>query len=223
MLLGGALLFTLKRTPAFYELASIPEGDARRQLSTDCQKKAVDLWSMFGSSDAVWDAAFTTTQVNSYFQEDFEVLGGEKNLPEGFSDPRISLDDGSLRFACRYGKGFWSSVVSVELKIWLVANEMNTVGVEIVSLKCGAVAVSPRWMLDPLRELARKWNADLAWYRREGNPVAILRLQSNQMRPTFQIKRLDIQKDQLVVVGHSQGPSSRIAPTVVSSLPNQRN
>ncbi|QVL33411.1 hypothetical protein KIH39_05720 [Telmatocola sphagniphila] len=207
----SALGLALKQRPAFYEAAYIPDGEIRNQQSKECQRKASDLWSMFGSGDPVWGDKFTNANINSYLQEDFETVGGEKNLPDGFSEPRISFEEGSLRLGCRYGKGFWSTIISINLKVWMVANEVNTIGIEIVSLKSGSIGISPRFLLDQISELARKWNADLVWYRRNGNPVAVVKLQASQMRPTFHIQQLQIKNNELVLYGHSAANGSRVA------------
>jgi hypothetical protein len=206
----GCLAFFLRQVPSFYTHAVITAGAERREISDECQRKASSMWSSFGNGDDSWNMLLTETHINSYFQESFESLGGDKNLPAGFSEPRLDLEKDTLRVGCRYGKGQFSTICSLELKVWLVAEELNTVAVEIVSMKAGSLCLSPRWTLDPLSELARKWNAELTWYRRDGNPVAIVKLQAGQLRPTFQIQRLEIQQDQLVVVGQSQNSKIKV-------------
>lgn len=201
--IGGGLFLAMKTRPDFYDAATIDESDERRLDSERCERNALSLLNMLSNGDSNWGSTFTANQVNSYFQEDYFKVGGDQNLPDGFTAPRVEMQDGVIRVGCRYGTGFLSTVVSLELKVWLIANEVNMVGLEVVRLRAGSLPISPRWMMEPVAEKARKENIDLNWYRRDGNPVAVFRLQANQIRPTFQIQRLELQKDQLVIVGQS--------------------
>ena len=69
-------------------------------------------------------------------------------LPKGFHSPRVAIDGDRLKLGFRYGEGFWSTVVSVELRVWLVADEVNLMAVEVCDLRAGRLrrrgAVDPR-------------------------------------------------------------------------------
>ena len=40
-------------------------------------------------------------------------------LPEGVHSPRVAIEGDRLKIGFKYGEGFWSTVVWVELKVWL--------------------------------------------------------------------------------------------------------
>lgn len=124
-------------------------------------------------------------------------------MPEGFHDLRVQVDDGMLRLGCRYGKGIWSTTISVDLKMWLVAQEVNLIGLELVSLRAGGLPISRQLILDYITDAARKTNIDVKWYHRKNNPVAVLKLQADQVRPTIQIQRFEFQAGKIIIVGRS--------------------
>jgi hypothetical protein len=151
-----------------------------------------------------WWEVFTTDQINAFLQEGFLTSwGGNNNLPDGFHDLRVEIEDGKLRIGCRYGTGFWSTTITIDLKIWLVAKEVNLIGVELESLRAGGLPVSRQIVLDYISEAAHRKNIEVKWYHRKSNPVAIMKLQADQIRPTIQIQRLDLQLGKMIIVGHS--------------------
>ena len=142
------------------------------------------------------------TQVNAYLQENFiRGAGGDENLPDGFHDLRVSFEDNRLRLGVRYGTGVWSTIISIDLKIWLVAGESNLLALEILSLRAGGLPISPQLILSHISEAARRSNIDVKWYHLKGNPVATLKLQADLRFPTIQLQRFEIQQGQLVIMG----------------------
>ena len=73
-----------------------------------------------------WWEVLTTEQINGFLQEDFlQKFNGDVNLPDGFHDLRVQIEEGKIRLGIRYGTGFWSTILSIDLKVWLIANEVN--------------------------------------------------------------------------------------------------
>ncbi|MCE9534098.1 MAG: hypothetical protein K8T89_23715 [Planctomycetes bacterium] len=204
------LIVLLKHQPTFYRTSTMPPSLERTQQSGEFISRSTNLTNSIYNLYSDWWEVFTTEQINAFLQEDFlQSWGGEERLPEGFHDLRVLIDDGKLLLGCRYGKGNWSVILSIEMKIWLVANEVNLIGVEVENLRAGALPISRQIILDYITEAARRSNIDVKWYHRNGNPVAILKLQANQVRPTIQIQRLELKagKDgeagKLIIVGRS--------------------
>src|SRR5438093_1148226 len=72
-----------------------------------------------GNEQNRWDMSFADQEINSFFQEDFVNYREAESLRRvGVSDPRVAIDEGCIRIAFRYGTGFWSTVVSYDLRIW---------------------------------------------------------------------------------------------------------
>src|SRR5262245_64259069 len=187
----------VKRVPGFYEQADIPPGDRRTDLSRQAYAQWFQGARNLETREAGWEMAFTADQMNAYFQEDYNLHGGDDNLPEGFSAPRVKIEDGKMRVGVRYGSGPTSTVLSLEVKMWLIENEINVLALEIVSLQAGSLPLSTGTLLDYISQAARRENIDITWYRHDGHPVAIMRFQSDLTRPTFQFEQLEMKGDKL--------------------------
>jgi hypothetical protein len=208
-----------KHQPSFYKAAAVPAGSARTAQSREFVSRYLNLMNSISNGYPDWWEVFAADQINSFLQEDFlHSWGGDNNLPDGFHDLRVEVEDNKLRLGCRYGTGFWSSVLSIEVKMWLVANEVNLVGVEILNLRAGAIPLSRQVILDYITEAARRSNIDCTWYHRNGNPVAVLKLQADQVRPTIQIQRFELQRGKIIIVGRSTEP---FANHTVSKAPSR--
>lgn len=199
----GGLAYLVKTPPRFYEQASLPAGEDRVALSKDMLAVFSEIRFALLNDDPYWQGSFSSDQLNSFLQEDFVRVGSDENLPPGFHEPRVQIEDGRLKLGVRYGSGLWSTVLSLELKMWLVSGEINMLAVEIVSLKAGRLPLSTSTLLDYISASARRENIDVTWFRHEGHPVAIMRFQADQTRPTFQFERVELKNQEIVLVGRS--------------------
>ena len=200
---GSTLLALLKHVPNYYEQLHLPESPERRELSGRCVSLMSDLLNDLENGEAKWGAEFSADELNSFFQQDFLTSLGEGYLPPGMSEPRVTIEGDRLKIGVRYGSGFWSAVVTLEVRAWLVAGETNMIAVEIESLSAGGVPLSPNVLLDQVTEAARGANMILTWYRHQGKPVAILQYQADQLVPTLILQRLECVDGKLAIVGSS--------------------
>jgi len=151
-----------------------------------------------------WDARFTQEQINSYFQEDFlKEHPDDRPLPQGISEPRVAIEPDKLRVGFRYGMGSWSTVVSIDLRVWLVAKEPNVVALEFEGMHAGALPISSQSLLENASQTARRHDIDPTWYRHNGHPVLLLRFQAGRSRPTFQLQQFELHAGVLSIAGHS--------------------
>src|SRR4051812_36648428 len=131
LLLAGSvssvLALLVRHEPGAYQECAVPPGDTRQKLSREFYGESAKL--LEGILDKrQWYAKFTEEQINSYFDEDFiRSELGTKVLPEGISEPRICLQPDKIRLAFRYGGERWSTVISVDLSVWLAAKEPNVI------------------------------------------------------------------------------------------------
>ncbi len=211
----GTLLVLLKHEPTFYRASTIAESDERSALSSEFVSRFYsNLMNSIYNRYPDWWEVLTTEQINAFLQQDFQnSYGGDNNLPDGFHDLRVQVEEGKLRIGCRYGKGFWSTVLSIEVKMWLVANEVNLIGIELVNLRAGGLPVSRQIILDFITETARRSNIEVKWFHRKENLVAILKLQADQIRPTIQIQRFELQPGKIVIVGRSTDGHASVQPS----------
>jgi hypothetical protein len=218
MMYGGAVVLglttvlltvviSLRYQPAFYRAAEIAPGPERKKKSNEFLSAFFQLCNGV-KFDSRWGADFTTSQVNSYLAENFVTDGTVDNiLPDGVSDPRVVFEDGKIRFAFRYGTPPWSTIVSVDLRVWLVAKEYNLVALELERISAGFMPVSGRSVLERMAETIRQHNRGIEfnWYRHDGHPVALLRFQADKVMPTIRLQQLDITHGQMVIQGCAIG------------------
>lgn len=214
LLIVAALAMLVKSEPGFYVEAEMPPGPSRSALSHQFDQGFVERLSVLGKDS--WEIPLTAEELNAYFQEDHIRNGGAKNLPEGFHDPRVKIEDGKMRLGLRYGQGLFSTIVSIELKVWKVQAEVNMLAVEVVSLKAGRLPLSSSLILEQISEEVRHENVEINWFRKDGHPVAIMRFQAVETRPTFQFDKIELTNGKLTVLGRS---SDVIVPTTKPNSP----
>ena len=122
-------------------------------------------------------------------------------LPGRFHSPRVAIDGDRLKLGFKYGHGFWSSVVWVELKVWLVANKSNLVAVEVCDLRAGRLPIGSQSILDWITEFARDSNVEVTWYRHKSNPVGLFRFYADQQQASSQILTFDVKDGKIVIAG----------------------
>jgi hypothetical protein len=208
LLLGGAVAGVLgllvRHEPEFYQRAALPPGHEREQHSHEFEAKCFNLFNGM-TNDREWREKFTAAQINSYLEEDFIRSGWhDRLLPEGISDPRVSFSPGKVRVAFRYGGQSWySTIVTIDFGVWLCKKDVNVVAMELQGLHAGSLPITAQSLLDRVSEVARRQDIEVTWYRLNGNPVALLRFQATQPRPTVHLERLELTDGQLLIVGRS--------------------
>jgi hypothetical protein len=204
LLLGaGAFAYFLKREPAFYTAAAkqgdFDTSDKAYSLLMRVQDLKNDIRTM-----SKWGETFTAEDLNCFFS----VMMAEKGsftglLPGGFHSPRVAIDGDRLKIGFRYGRGFWSTVIWVELRVWLVADETNLMAIEVCDLRAGKLGIGTQTILDSIGDAARGSNIDVTWYRHNGNAVGLFRFFPDQPRPASQVLTLDVKDNKIVIAGQS--------------------
>jgi hypothetical protein len=212
ILLG--IIALVKREPDFYVQAEMEPGPQRVSLSQSAMTQYSGILSTL--DDPNWTVSFSADEVNAFFQEHYYQVGGDDNLPDGLHSPRVRIENGSIRVGARLGTGLFSTVASLEIRIWKVAEGLNTVAMEIVSVQAGELPLSSGSLLDKISTWARREHIEITWYRHEGHPVAIMRFQADLSRPTFQIDDVEVKDGRLSIRGRSMDQFAPPLPRVVS-------
>ena len=212
----GLLGYLLKAEPAFYMQAAPPADYDTREKASRLLTRVQDLKNDIRTKGD-WGETFTTEELNCFFAEMMSANGTFAGmLPKRFHSPRVAIDGDRLKLGFRYGSGFWSTVVSVEFRVWLVAEEVNLMAVEVCDLRLGRLGVGAQSILDAIGETARASNIDVSWYRHNGNPVGLFRFFPDQPRPASQVLTLEVRDGTIVVAGKSWGDSPAPAPAPVA-------
>lgn len=203
---GAAVAALLKHEPGFYHQTGVPPGPARHKMSVQFVGSFAQLYQDV-TSQRQWRAQFRQDGVNAFFQEQLVPDGwAEKVLPEGASEPRVAIGTDRISIAFRYHLGFVSTVISIDMRVWLPAKDPNAVVLELCGLHAGALPIAAQSLLERLSEVARQNNIELTWYRHLGNPVALLRFQADQDRPTFRLEHLVVRDKTIEIRGGSSEP-----------------
>jgi len=223
---GTSLALLLWRVPRFYQDRDLPPGPQRQEQAKVFVREFIHFVEGIKNYEPTWQASFTEGQINSFFKEQFLQWGlASKHLPEGISDPCVVLEKDSIRVAFRYGKAPWATVISLDMGVWLAPHEVNVIALELRGLHAGALPISPQSLLEQISEVARSANnIDVTWYRHNGNPVALLRFQSDGPQPTVQLQSLQVSEGRLTLSGGSLDKTPRVGGTCpTSSFPLQAN
>jgi len=225
VLLGSAatgLGLLVRHVPTFYERAAVPPGDARTTASGEFVSRFFHLIDGVANKRQ-WREQFTEKQINSYFVEDFLKEHGDKRpLPDSIHEPRVVLEPDKIRLAFRYGTGPWSTIVSIEVRVWLVPKEPNVVAFEFQAVHAGALPISAQSMLERIADAAEEQDLDPRWFRLSGHPVLVLRFQADRSTPTFQLQGLELRQGSLLVSGRSLDSTPQISAAAppAEALPN---
>jgi hypothetical protein len=207
--IGATLAALVLHEPAFYRRGGLSAGPQRRTLSESFQNEFFRLLSALQSDD-LWAAQFTTEQINAYLMEGFLTSrADEKLLPDDVSAPRVAVDADRLRLGFRYGSGRWSTIITIDMRLWVAQGQVNTVGLELLGLEAGALPISAQSLLEHVSEAARRNNIDVSWYRHDGHPVALLRFGTDQPRTMIHLEHVELQQGRLLVQGRCLDPAAR--------------
>ena len=209
---GAALWVLVRYEPNIYLQAAVPPGEQRHQLSEKCWKELWELYDSVANSnrdDEEWGHRFTDGEINSYLAEHFvQSHLNEHVLPEGVSEPRLVIEPDKIRIAFRYGAGLWSTVVSVELSVWLVKGEPNVVALKLVGFHAGALPISAQSLLESITKACQDNGIGVDWYRDDGAPVALLRFQAEQPHPTLELETIKLEQGSIHIKGRTKDPAS---------------
>jgi hypothetical protein len=215
----GGLLLAAKREPAFYAAAHQPGDYDTHERSARLLTRVMDLQNDVRAKDE-WGDTFAAEDLNAFFIENLAPKGRlTDSLPRGFHSPRVAIEGDRLKLGVRYREGFWSTVVWLELKVWLVADEMNVAAVEVCGLKAGGLPFGSQSILDKLADVARESSIDVTWYRNRSNPVGLFKFFAKQPRVTSQVLTLEVKDGKIVVAGRSLLDGGAAAPAGVRPGP----
>jgi hypothetical protein len=218
---SATLFLLIRHEPEAYRRACLPPGPVRTQRSQEFKKGFSELWNACTNKDHELDLRLSDEQINSYFAEDFKRSGlAQHLLPEKISEPRIILEPGKVRLAFRYGSGLWSTIITIDFGLWLPTKEPNVVALELQGLHAGSLPIGAQAFLDNLSDIAEQNNIQVSWHRYPptGNPVALLRFQSDARDPSLQLNDVHVEQGNLVI----RGKPVESEPAQSASLPSNK-
>lgn len=203
LLVGGAflLLHLAKIEPEFYQRALKVDPQLQKKYGSEMESKILDLRNSVIGSDS-WSASFSEDQINGWLAWDLQnKFPGF--LPSEVTDPRVELGDQSVTVAFRCDAKPFRGIAIVEADVF-VTGVINQVGVRIKSIRSGLIPLPLAAFADALTEHARNSNVEIEWLTEEGDPVAIIDLPDELIRPggdLIEVQKLEISKKQLHLAG----------------------
>jgi hypothetical protein len=200
---AGGIGFLLKQEPGYYTAAEVKAQPTDEAVAAEVITRYSDLRGDIMTKPD-WAGVFTAAEVNAFFREYLDD-GGDlaDSMPKGLHNPRVWVEGDRVKFAARYGEGFWSTICSIELRAWLVNKQPNTVAVELCGVYAGSLPIESQVLMDWVTDKAREQNTEVTWYRHDGHPVGLFRIVANDPSPSKQIRMVKIGEGKLAVAGRS--------------------
>jgi hypothetical protein len=153
-------------------------------------------------SDPDWAVHFEEKEINSYFAESFITSRFDQPLEnEGISQPRVVIEPDMIRVAFRYGTGFWSTIISIDLQIWLPENAGTVVAMKLLGFHAGALPISAQSFFERVSDFGRQHSIEVNWYRDEGKPVALLKFDADNPHSTLELQNIHLEKGLIRIQG----------------------
>jgi hypothetical protein len=205
LLIGGGAITSLvvltQHEPAFYLRSIVREGEQRQHTAHECIAKVGNLVDSIKNDvnrgPGTWIGRFNEEELNSCLQEHY----ADSFLPEGVSEPRISFEQDRVRLGFRYGKHPFSTIISIDFRVWLAQGQPNVVVLELQRLHAGALPISAQSLLEDISNMVRRRNIQVSWYRHNGNPAAVLKFQADQPRAVSQLRQIILEPTCLTIMG----------------------
>jgi hypothetical protein len=201
---GLALYLVVGYQPELYTRAVAPTPENRTKRSQEFLAEFSNFFNNVSGTDRDWYNQFSDEQVNSYLDEGFIQQGlATRVLPDSVTYPHVVFEQDKIHVAFRYRTGGWSTVISIDLRVWLAGKEANALALELEGLRAGALPISGQWLMEELAKAGRKNGFDVTWYRLNGHPVALVRFQADQPHPTLLLQDVHLDQGQLTIRGRS--------------------
>jgi hypothetical protein len=210
--LGAAAYRTLTHVPAFYGQAGCVADAERKKVSQELGERLLNFFVNDIRYEADWHTSVGDQELNCWLAHDFVHSNLAEQLPEGIHEPRVEFRDDRILFGFRYGQGSLSAIVSIEARLWLPKREPNVIVMEFLSVRLGAMPLAIKVLQDELNVRARQQNVKVLWYRHDGHPTAVLKLQADRREPTIQLRSLEVRPGRLAIKGRSLEPALRNVP-----------
>jgi hypothetical protein len=186
----------------FYEQALEIEPDALQRGSRELESRATTLLSD-ARQVGEWQAIFTAEQINGWLALQLDELHDGDEHYEKIRDPRVAISPENLTLGFRASSGGVDTVVSVDAGVFLT--DEGAVAIRLMSVRAGALPLPVMQFADEIADACRQLSLPVRWTQRDGQPVAILELQSDESskRP-LHIDEIKLGEGELYVAGHTK-------------------
>lgn len=205
----AAILFVLvlgvfwasQRAPEFYTRALVKPPAEQKQASDEMLQNASALAGDV-QREGRWDAVFTQSQINGWLAVDL-VENHTNSLPPGVSDPRVGIAPGRATLACRYSLAGVSTILNVELEIYMP--EPTIIAVRILNARAGAIPIPLKGVLESISKGAVTRGIALQWSQIDGDPVALVTIPPGRDKDTiYRFEVIELREGEIFMSGRTE-------------------
>lgn len=160
----------LVAVPGEYREVVEAEPEVQRQGSDELLQQASALASDL-RQQRDWEAWFTEEQVNGWLAVDL-VENHPDSLPDGISDPRVTLREKAISLFCRMRRGGTETVLTLVVEPYL--DEPNVLGLRFHKARAGILPLPLGSIVEQFEKAARDLELHLTWRQTDGDPVALI-------------------------------------------------
>lgn len=166
----GVLWLLASRTPEFYEKKLPIDREVAKKASDEFLQKTSLLASDL-KREGTWYLKITEEEINGWLAVDLPKNHAQ-SLPRGVSDPRIEINDGTVRVAARVRHGILSGVAHIELQVY--STETNTVTVVVRRAALGSLPLPLQDLIENLKKIATQIQWDVRQMQSAGLPTLVI-------------------------------------------------
>ena len=171
-LVALVVVVSMRRVPAFYQVALDQDVEVQSVASDECLRLAAGLASDLQRTGR-WQATFTAEQINGFLAVDL-AKNYPDALPPEMDNPRIEIQSEQATLACGYTQGGQATVISISFDLFLSAP--NVAALRVHSVRAGALPVPLSSVLEAITKAARSCDLNIQWRQSHGDPVALVML-----------------------------------------------
>ncbi len=188
----------LLAVPAEYRAVMDADPPAQREANDEALQEAAALASDL-RKHRDWQARFTEAQINGWLAIDLmENHAGV--LPEGISDPRVTLGETTVSLYCRLRRGRTETILTLVVEPYLDAP--NVLALRFRKARAGLLPLPMGSVVEQIGAAARNLEVKLTWRQADGDPVALIAVPHELGNGTaVRIDQFELQAGALLMAG----------------------
>ncbi len=203
VVVGGAWILyqSAQRIPEFYQAALEVPAETLVAAGADFERNVAQLHNNTVDKGD-WKSVFTQEQINGWLQ--FEFAKKFPNaLPQGISDPRVSIINDEIKLAFGVKAKNLSGIVVAAGDLFCTAQK-NQIGIRIKSINAGLIPISiDRWA-NEIGSRLRERRIPFSWTEVEGDPVALITVPTSITdERELELKDISVENKKIVLIGET--------------------
>jgi len=211
-----------QQVPDFYVAAGNITPSVQAAAGDELERRVLTLRNDF-QADGFWEATFTEEQLNGWLASDLPEKFGDV-LPDGISDPRISIGDQRLQIACRVENSKFETVVSLSVDLNLT-QEANVLAISVRHARAGKLPIPLKRFLDDITNASMEAEIDIRWVHDDGIPVALVPIsiqQDKSSENSICLDVIEVRRGEIYLAGRTRSKDHQkiLESSVSSGAPN---